>query len=71
MLEGETWFTRNVCIAETLVAVFAGLFAAGARLLTTTTLTEDVSNNCQSSGPVGVSDSVMTPRKNVGNLVEW
>ena len=27
-------------------------------------LTEGVSNDCQSAGPVGVSDGVMTPRKN-------
>ena len=40
-----------------------------AMTMTTTTLTEDVSNNCQSSGPVGVSDGVMIPRKNIGNLV--
>ena len=30
--------------------------------MTMTTLTENVSNNCQSSGPVRVSDGVMTPR---------
>ena len=31
--------------------------------MTMTTLTDDVSNNCQSSGPVGVSDGVMKSRK--------
>ena len=31
--------------------------------LTVTTLTEDVSNNCESSGPVGVSDGVTTLAK--------
>ena len=36
-----------------------------------TTLTDDVSNNCQSSGPAGMSDGVMTPlEKNIGNQVE-
>ena len=30
---------------------------------TTTTLTEDVPNHCQSSGPMGVSDGVLTWRK--------
>ena len=34
--------------------------------LTMTTLTEDVSNNCQSSDLVGVSDGVMTAKKNSG-----
>ena len=36
-----------------------------------TPLTEDVSNKCQSSGLVGVSDGVVTPRESIGNLVEW
>ena len=31
--------------------------------MTMTTLTEDVSTNCQSSGLVGVSDGVMTREK--------
>ena len=38
--------------------------------MTATTLIEDVSNKCWASGPVGMSDGVMTPRENVGNLVE-
>ena len=31
-------------------------------------LTEDVSNMRWTSGPAGMSDGVMTPRKNIGNL---
>ena len=38
--------------------------------MTMTKLTEDVSISCQSSGPVGVSDGVMTPQnKNQAKLL--
>ena len=33
------------------------------KTMTMTTFIDDVSNHCQSSGPVGISDGVMTPRK--------
>ena len=32
------------------------------------TLIEDGSNMCMTSGPDGMSDGVMTPRKSIGNL---
>ena len=35
-----------------------------------TTLIEDGSNVCWASGPAGTSDGAMTPRKNIGNLVD-
>ena len=35
--------------------------------MTNTTLTEDVSDSCQSSGPVGVNE----PRQNIGFLYTW
>ena len=38
--------------------------------ITVTTLIEDGSNVCQASGPAGMSDGVMTPRKSVGKMVE-
>ena len=38
--------------------------------MTMTTLIEVGSNMCCASGPAGMSDGVMTPRKSIGNLVE-
>ena len=39
--------------------------------MTVTTPIEDGSNMCQASGRAGMSDGVMTPRKNIGNLGSW
>ena len=41
----------------------------GPKISGTPTLIEDGSNMCQTSGPAGMSDGVMTPRKSIGNLV--
>ena len=38
--------------------------------MTMTTFIEDQSNMCQASGPVGMSDGVMTPFQSHGNLLE-
>ena len=47
------------------------ILQASLQTTTTTTLIEDGCNMCHAFGPVGMHDEVMTPRKSIGNLVEF
>ena len=58
--------TTVLAVREQVTFPSVGSFSLGGRktmTVTMTTLIEDVSNNCQSSGPVGTGDGVMTHRK--------
>ena len=54
----------------TVTSKLCSVSKARTKTVTMTTLIEDGSNKCQASGPVGMSDGVITPRKNIGNLIE-